>query len=138
MTLQNLSKILDRYESQLGSTDLEQFEILKGLPFYDWNKRQERLLPPITLYKISRSVTIPVIIGFSTEEDSDLTRIEEIPPSFISFTASAMTASSGRVTSSFSIRSSMQCLDEAKYVRISLLILYLVIDPLSSCSYQID
>ena len=42
MTLQNLSKILDRYESQLGSTDLEQFEILKGLPFYDWNKRQER------------------------------------------------------------------------------------------------
>ena len=77
------------------------------------------LLPPITLYRISRSVTIPVISGFSTDEESDLTRIEEIPPSFITFTASAMTASSGRVTSSFSIKSSTQRLDEAKYVRIS-------------------
>jgi hypothetical protein len=55
-----------------------------------------------------------VISGFSAEEDSDLTRIEEIPPSFITLTASAMTASSGRVTSSFSIRSSTQCLDEDK------------------------
>jgi hypothetical protein len=42
MTLQNLSKILDRYESQLGSTttDAEQFEILKGLPFYNWQNPQ--------------------------------------------------------------------------------------------------
>src|SRR5687768_12236255 len=87
------------------------------------------LLPPITLYKISRSVTIPVINGFSEDEYSDLTRIEDIPTSFIIFTASATIASSGRVTSLFSIRSSTQCLDEAKYARIFLLMLYLVIDP---------
>jgi hypothetical protein len=37
MTLQNLSKILDKYESQLGSGSIQQFEILKGLPFYDWS-----------------------------------------------------------------------------------------------------
>ena len=37
MTLQNLSKILDKYEQQLGSTNLEQFEVLKGLPFYNWS-----------------------------------------------------------------------------------------------------
>jgi hypothetical protein len=37
MTLQNLNKILDKYESQLGSTSLEQYELLKGLPFYDFN-----------------------------------------------------------------------------------------------------
>lgn len=37
MTLQNLSRILDKYEQQLGSTNLEQFEVLKGLPFYDWS-----------------------------------------------------------------------------------------------------
>ena len=36
MTLQNLGKILNKYESQLGSTNLEQFELLKGLPFYYW------------------------------------------------------------------------------------------------------
>lgn len=36
MTLQNLGKILDKYESQLGSSSIEQFELLKGLPFYDW------------------------------------------------------------------------------------------------------
>jgi hypothetical protein len=38
MTLQNLSKILDKYEQQLGysSSNIQQFELLKGLPFYDW------------------------------------------------------------------------------------------------------
>jgi hypothetical protein len=37
MTLQNLSKILDKYEQQLGSTNTQQLELLKGLPFYsDW------------------------------------------------------------------------------------------------------
>jgi hypothetical protein len=35
MTLQNLDKILDKYESQLGITDGQQFELLKGLPFYN-------------------------------------------------------------------------------------------------------
>jgi hypothetical protein len=37
MTLQNLSRILDKYEQQLGSSSIQQFELLKGLPFYDWN-----------------------------------------------------------------------------------------------------
>ena len=37
MTLQNLNKILDRYESQSGITTLpSQFELLKRLPFYCW------------------------------------------------------------------------------------------------------
>ena len=37
MTLQNLSKILDKYESQqLGSSSIQQFELLTGLSFYDW------------------------------------------------------------------------------------------------------
>ncbi|MGC2307446.1 MAG: hypothetical protein WA461_03510 [Nitrososphaeraceae archaeon] len=37
MTLQNLSRILDKYEQQFGSTNTEQFQILKGLSFYNWN-----------------------------------------------------------------------------------------------------
>jgi hypothetical protein len=38
MTLMNLSKILDQYDKQLGSTSLGQLELLKGLPFYsDWS-----------------------------------------------------------------------------------------------------
>ena len=37
MTLQNLSKILDKYEQQLCSSSLQQFDLLKSLPFYDWN-----------------------------------------------------------------------------------------------------
>ena len=36
MTLQNLNKILDRYEQQLGSTDMEQPKLLQGLPFYNF------------------------------------------------------------------------------------------------------
>ena len=35
--LHNLDRIIDSYEQQkLGSTSLEQFELLKGLQFYDW------------------------------------------------------------------------------------------------------
>ena len=34
--LQNLSKILDKYESQLGYNTVNHFELLKGLPFYNW------------------------------------------------------------------------------------------------------
>ena len=39
MTLQNLSKILDKYELQLSnnSTNIEKLRLLKGLPFYNWN-----------------------------------------------------------------------------------------------------
>jgi late competence protein required for DNA uptake (superfamily II DNA/RNA helicase) len=36
MTLQNQSKILDKYEEQYNSGSIQQFEILKGLPFYNW------------------------------------------------------------------------------------------------------
>jgi hypothetical protein len=41
MTLQNLNKILDKYESQLGSTDTQKFELLKGLPIYDWSEKAQ-------------------------------------------------------------------------------------------------
>ena len=42
MTLQNLNRILDKYEQQLGSTnDTEQFEALRGLPFYNWESSRE-------------------------------------------------------------------------------------------------
>ena len=45
MTLQNLNKILDRYESGLGFTTAgNQFESLKELPFYNW-QNQPQLLP---------------------------------------------------------------------------------------------
>ena len=36
MTLQNLSKILDKYELQLDTSSIQQFELLKGLPFYNF------------------------------------------------------------------------------------------------------
>jgi hypothetical protein len=38
LTLQNLGKIIDQYESQLGSTNTEQPELLRGLPFYDFEQ----------------------------------------------------------------------------------------------------
>ena len=39
MTLQNLNKILDRYESELGlASSPNQFKSLKGLAFYNWSK----------------------------------------------------------------------------------------------------
>jgi hypothetical protein len=38
MTLQGLNKILDRYESELGFTTVSnRFELLQGLPFYNWS-----------------------------------------------------------------------------------------------------
>ncbi|MGB7661510.1 MAG: hypothetical protein WBL67_02125, partial [Nitrososphaeraceae archaeon] len=42
MTLQNLSKTLDKYESQLGfgSSSIQQFGLLKCLPFYNWQNTQ--------------------------------------------------------------------------------------------------
>jgi hypothetical protein len=46
MTLQNLSKILDKYESQLGSTDIEQLKLLNGLPFYNWVSSAENRANP--------------------------------------------------------------------------------------------
>lgn len=41
MTLQNLSRILDKYEQKLGSPSLGQFELLKGIPFYIWQNPQD-------------------------------------------------------------------------------------------------
>lgn len=35
MTLQTLSRILDKYEAQLGYNSTQHFESLKGLPFYN-------------------------------------------------------------------------------------------------------
>ena len=40
MTLQNLSKILDKYESQSGRDNIQQFDQLKGIPFYNWQNPQ--------------------------------------------------------------------------------------------------
>ncbi|MGB7661584.1 MAG: hypothetical protein WBL67_02520 [Nitrososphaeraceae archaeon] len=41
MTLQNLSRILDKYEQKLGSSSLGQFELLKDIPFYNWQNPQD-------------------------------------------------------------------------------------------------
>ena len=41
MTLQSLSKILDWYDQRLGSSSLGKFELLKGLPFYNWQNPQD-------------------------------------------------------------------------------------------------
>ena len=43
MTLHDLSRILDKYESQLGSINTRQFDRLKGLPFYDWSEPKKVL-----------------------------------------------------------------------------------------------
>jgi hypothetical protein len=41
MTLQNLSKILDKYDQKLSSSSLGQFELLRGLRFYNWHNPQD-------------------------------------------------------------------------------------------------
>ena len=41
MTLQNLSKILDKYDQKHGSSRLGQFKLLNGLPFYNWHNPQD-------------------------------------------------------------------------------------------------
>jgi hypothetical protein len=39
MVLQGLRKVIELYESQLGTTNTQQLELLRGLPFYsDWNE----------------------------------------------------------------------------------------------------
>ena len=40
MTLQSLSKILDKYEQQLCSGSTQKFELLKGLPFYNFQNQK--------------------------------------------------------------------------------------------------
>jgi hypothetical protein len=41
VTLQNLKKLLDRYEQQSGSRNIEQYELLKGLPFYNFDQHDQ-------------------------------------------------------------------------------------------------
>ena len=61
MTLQNLSKILDKYEQQFGSTNTEQFELLKGLPFYsEWNKAEN-----ISAFDFNHAIGLPEKGGVS-------------------------------------------------------------------------
>ena len=60
MTLQNLNRILDKYELQLGSTNVQQFELLKELPFYNWQK-QPQLLPSGN-YGLQQ-LPIPIVAG---------------------------------------------------------------------------
>ena len=59
MTLQNLSRILDEYEQQFGSsTNTEQFELLKGLPFYHWEPRQSNN-PPNNNIDFNHAIGLP-------------------------------------------------------------------------------
>jgi hypothetical protein len=60
MTLQNLSKSLDRYDKQLsGSTNIEQLELLKGLPFYDWQRISQRDTEVKNLTIFNRAIGLP-------------------------------------------------------------------------------
>ena len=44
MTLQNLNKILNKFESELGfTTSPNQFQSIKGLPFYNWQKPEDSM-----------------------------------------------------------------------------------------------
>lgn len=43
--LHNLDRIINSYDSQLGVAQANQFELLKGLLFYDWSESQKILMP---------------------------------------------------------------------------------------------
>ena len=44
MILQNLNKILNKFESELGfTTSPNQFQSIKGLPFYNWQKPEDSM-----------------------------------------------------------------------------------------------
>lgn len=47
MTLQNLSKIIDKYEQQLDGSNIQQFELLRGLPFCNWRSSPLSLASPV-------------------------------------------------------------------------------------------
>ena len=57
MILNNLSKVLDKYEEQLGYTSLNQFEHLKDLPFYNWFLPQKQPKLKYTFNKMSNLST---------------------------------------------------------------------------------
>ena len=59
MGLQNLSKILDKYESQLGSLNTEQFDRLNGLPFYDWKSSFVENVVQITSFSFNYAIGLP-------------------------------------------------------------------------------
>jgi hypothetical protein len=48
------SKILDKCDQQLNSSSIQQFKLLKGLPFYDWPESDF----VSTITKVTRSSTL--------------------------------------------------------------------------------
>jgi hypothetical protein len=70
MTLQNLSKILDKYESQLGITAAApQLELLKGLPFYNW--QNDSAIPRKSLHGLTE-LSFNHAIGLPTKNDQEM------------------------------------------------------------------
>lgn len=55
MTLRNLSKILDKYEEQLGYTFGQRFDQLKNLPFYKWSDSKRVVLNTLYISKNSNT-----------------------------------------------------------------------------------
>ena len=59
MTLQNLSKILDKYDQQFGFSNISELELLKGLPFYNFKHPEgsntfNHAIGPVNLPKFFR------------------------------------------------------------------------------------
>lgn len=59
MTLQNLNKILERFESQLGLASNKQFELLKGLPFYDWSESKRDIAMSHRITTFNNTIGLP-------------------------------------------------------------------------------
>ena len=71
MTLQSLSKILDKYESQLSnnSTNIEKLRLLKGLPFYtEW----QVAVPPVQKEAQESSLSFNHVIGLPRKNGQEL------------------------------------------------------------------
>ena len=59
MTLENLSKILDKYEEQLGYNLGQRFDQLKNLPFYNWPDSKRVVLSTLDISKNSNTIGLP-------------------------------------------------------------------------------
>ena len=59
MTLENLSKILDKYEEQLGYNLGQRFDQLKNLPFYNWPDSKRVVLNTLDISKNSNTIGLP-------------------------------------------------------------------------------
>ena len=74
MTLQNLNKILDKYEQQLGiagtpSSPPQQLELLKGLPFYtEW----QVAAPSVQKEAQKSSLSFNHVIGLPKKNEEEL------------------------------------------------------------------